>query len=720
MKRIELRRHGRVLIIDDDPDYLEAMREALSREGHEVVCCEDPRAADAVVASERPDVVLLDRHMSTLSGLEVCVALRKRVENDHLPILLVTNDTSLEAISVAVEAGVNDFVDKAAPFEILRLRVRAALRTRVLSEQAERRVDEQRFLARHAESLGASLDERALLREAARALERFDLSSLCVVLLSDREAPRIASYGVEPLSQDPAKVRELLELAQAELKVNFDPDELVFIHESFDWPRPVGRPFVARLLRGAAPRPRAWLAVELSRPWTDADVALFEGVVQQLAPPLENARLYSNLMNAHDELAETLRKLRQAQSVIAQNERLANIGMLAAGVAHEINNPLAFVISNLNVMREYGRDLGQIVRFHQQGGHRDDFTAPPTMDPDFLLADLEALIQESVEGANRMHGIVRNLRSFAHQSANANEEVEVQSAVESTLNLLNGEMVGRAIVVRQLRTVPAVRGDRGKLNQVFLNLVVNALHAIPEGREGRVVVRLFQDASDVVFEVEDNGTGIPDHALAHIFEPFYTTKENGRGTGLGLTLVDDIVHQHGGRVAVETEPGHGTKFTVRLPARSTVPMPSIVLHPGPPDEPQGVAVFIDDERFLLNAFKRAFSRVARIRVAHGGEEGIRLLQDTPEVDVVFCDLLMPRVNGIEVFEWIRTHRPALIDRFVVLTAGANEERFRTFLENSGVTVVNKPFSVHEVSELILGFTRGAVGGAARTPFPHKE
>jgi DNA-binding response OmpR family regulator len=138
MKRIELRRHGRVLIIDDDPDYLEAMREALSREGHEVVCCEDPRAADAVVASERPDVVLLDRHMSTLSGLEVCVALRKRVENDHLPILLVTNDTSLEAISVAVEAGVNDFVDKAAPFEILRLRVRAALRmVRLLQPEAE-------------------------------------------------------------------------------------------------------------------------------------------------------------------------------------------------------------------------------------------------------------------------------------------------------------------------------------------------------------------------------------------------------------------------------------------------------------------------------------------------------------------------------------------------------------------------------------------------------
>ncbi len=719
MTRPEHGRPGRVLIIDDDPEYLESTRQGLAREGYEVLCCEDPRVADRLVAAERPDVVLLDRHMPMLSGLDVCMALRARVENDLLPILLVTNDISLEAISQAVEAGVSDFVDKSAPIEILRLRVRTALQTRLLSEQTERRVDEQRFLARHAESLGASLDERALLREAARALERFDISSLCVVLLSDREAPRIASYGADPLSQDPAKVRELLELAQAELKVNFDPDELIFTHESFDWPRPVGRPIVARVLRGAAPRPRAWLCVELSRPWNDADVTLFEGVVQQLAPPLENARLYSNLINAHDELAETLRKLRQAQSVIAQNERLANIGMLAAGVAHEINNPLAFVISNLNVMREYGRDLGQIVRFHQQGGHKDDLTAPPTMDPDFLLADLEALIQESVEGANRMHGIVRNLRSFAHQSGGASEEVEVQSAVESTLNLLNGEMVGRAVVVRQLRTVPAVRGDRGKLNQVFLNLVVNALHAIPEGRDGRVIVRLFLDTSDVVFEVEDNGTGIPDHVLPHIFEPFYTTKENGRGTGLGLTLVDDIVHQHGGRVAVETEPGHGTKFTVRLPARSTVPMPSIVLHPGPPDEPHGVAVFIDDERFLLNAFKRAFSRVARIRVALGGEEGIRLLEETPDVDVIFCDLLMPRVNGIEVYDWIRTHKPALVERFVVLTAGANEDRFRAFLEDSGVRVVNKPFSVHEVSELIVGFTRGAVGGGVKSPFPQK-
>ena len=149
----------------------------------------------------------------------------------------------------------------------------------------------------------------------------------------------------------------------------------------------------------------------------------------------------------------------------------------------------------------------------------------------FLISDLESLISESIEGASRVHGIVKNLKSFAHNGAGFFEEVDVQSALESTLNLLAGELRQRALVYRDIHAVPIVRGDRGKLNQVFLNLIVNASQAIPSGREGRIWIRLFTDRTDVVFQVEDNGLGIPTQLRERIFEPFFTTKEHGTEIG---------------------------------------------------------------------------------------------------------------------------------------------------------------------------------------------
>ena len=703
-----------LLLISRDAAQATALSAALAPDGHALICAADAHAALAALQERSVDLVLVDERVAAAGSAAACAALRGGLDDACLPIIVLADAGALEATAAALDAGATSFVERGASDRAMRLHVQSARRVHAIAHAAERRLEDQRFLTRLASTFGASLDERALLKAAARSIERFGVAAMHTVLLSDRDAPRIVTFGAEPLAIDADRLRAVLERAQPELRVNFDPDEIECQFEPAAWPKPSARLLVTFALRGASPRPRAWVAIEPAGDWPSADVALFEDVMTQLAAPLENARLYANLSVAHDELADTLRKLRQAQTAIARNERLANIGMLAAGVAHEINNPLAFVISNLNVMREYARELGALVKQARQNptpADASDEHTPQTLDPDFLLSDLDALIQESVEGANRMHGIVRNLRSFAHQSGNAQEEVEVHAAVESTLNLLSGEIIGNTTIVREILAVSAVRGDRGKLNQVFLNLIVNALHAIPSDRDGRVVVRLVQDASEVVFSVQDNGTGIPDSVLPHIFEPFYTTKESGRGTGLGLTLVEDIVHQHGGTIGVETKVGVGTTMTVRLPARSTLPMPAIVVQSAPSDEPPGVAIFIDDERFLLNAFKRAFTRVADVHLAQGGEEGIALLSELPHIDVVFCDLLMPRTSGIEVHAWIKANRPELLERFVVLTAGASEERYRMFLESADLKVITKPFSVHEVSELIQGYARS--GRAAR-------
>ncbi len=708
---------GAILIVDDDEDHLALLAQQLTGQGHRIQTLSDPFKALDALARFTPDVVLLDQRMPGLSGLDICRRIRALPDHEFLPVILLTNDASLDVSAAAVAAGVNDFLDKSAPSEILRLRITAALRAKRLADLAARRFEEQSYLARVAEDLANSLAEDALLATAARAIGRFEVSALYVIVLSEQERPQLLSFGVDPVEIDRERLDTLLHLAQSALRTNLHPDEVALQHLPVDWPPSVGRPLIHRVLR-ANPRPRVWLAIEPTHPLDDDELRLFDAVTDRLAAPLENARLYAKVSAAHEEIAATLEKLRQAQASLVHTEKMASIGQLAAGVAHEINNPLAFVISNLNVLREYARDLAQIVRFYRREV-RSDGTHPSTLDPEFLISDLESLISESLEGSNRVHGIVKNLKSFAHSGTGTYEEVEVQSAVESTLNLLGGELKQRCVVYRDIQPVSSVRGDRGKLNQVFLNLIVNASEAIPTGREGRLWVRLFMESNEVVFQVEDNGTGIPPAVRAKIFEPFFTTKPVGRGTGLGLAITDEIIRQHGGRITVDTEEGRGTTFTVRLPARDTRPMPSIELH-APPDDPTAVALFIDDERFLLNAFKRAFGKSSQIRLAQGGEEGIRLLEEHPDVDVVFCDLLMPRVSGMEVYQWVCEHRPDLVDRFVILTAGANDDKYREFLQTTRLPVIHKPFSVHEVQETINRCARRPKGGTAGLPArPHQ-
>jgi len=704
---------GAILIVDDDEDHLAVLTHLLSGQGHRIHVVSDPFKALDALARFAPDVVLLDQRMPGLSGLDLCRRIRALPDHEFLPVIMLTSDASLDVGAAAVAAGVNDFLDKAAPSELLRLRITAALRAKRLADLAARRFEEQSYLARVAEDLANSLAEDALLATAARAIGRFEVSALYMVVLSEWERPQLLSFGVDPVELDRDRRDALLDLAQSALRTNLHPEDLSLLHHPVDWPPSAGQPLVHRVLR-ANPRPWIWLAIEPIHPLDDGELRLFDAVTDRLAAPLENARLYAKVSAAHKELAETLAKLRQAQATLVHTEKMASIGQLAAGVAHEINNPLAFVISNLQVLREYARDLTQLVRSCRPESRTDD-PSQTLGDTEFLLTDLESLIFESIEGSNRVHGIVKNLKSFAHAGPGTFEHVEVRSAVESTLNLLGGELKQRCVIYRDIQPVSSVRGDRGKLSQAFLNLIANASEAIPTGRAGQLWVRLFMDGNEVVFQVEDNGAGISPAVRAKIFEPFFTTKPVGRGTGLGLAITDDIIRQHGGSIAVESVEGRGTTFTVRLPTRDTRPMPSIELHPAP-DDSTAVVLFIDDEQFLLNALGRAFGKSWQIRCALGGEAGIRLLEEHPDIDVVFCDLFMPRVSGIDVYHWICEHRPELVDRFVVLTAGANDDEFRDFLETTQLSVIHKPFSMHEVQDTITRYmarpTAGTSGGPA--------
>lgn len=276
------------------------------------------------------------------------------------------------------------------------------------------------------------------------------------------------------------------------------------------------------------------------------------------------------------QLQDALAELRSAQQQILQSEKLAAIGQLAAGVAHEINNPVGYIQSNLSTMRDYAERLDRLLsladRLH---GHlpagdplRDEWAhAVQDEDLSYLRTDLVELVEESLEGVARVRRIVLDLRDFSRVDAPEWAPADLHQGLESTLNVVANELKYKCTVVREYGDLPSVECLGSQINQVFLNLLVNAAHAMEEPGEIRIRTGATDDGESVWIEVEDDGVGIPPEVQTRIFEPFFTTKPPGFGTGLGLPLAYRIIQRHGGHLSVESTPGEGTCFRIELPAR---------------------------------------------------------------------------------------------------------------------------------------------------------
>ena len=261
------------------------------------------------------------------------------------------------------------------------------------------------------------------------------------------------------------------------------------------------------------------------------------------------------------ELASKVHELQETQSQLLQSEKMAAIGQLAAGVAHEINNPIGFVNSNLGTLKNYTGQLLDLAERSRKGKASEaDFVAA---DFDYLKTDIDDLLRESRDGLERVKKIVADLKDFSHVDESEWQEADLNAGIESTLNVVWNELKYKAEVVREFGDLPKVPCVAAQINQVVMNLLVNAAHAIEQ--RGTITVRTGCDATQVWIEVSDTGRGIAPAAMPRIFEPFYTTKPVGKGTGLGLSLSYDIVKKHGGRIDFSSEVGVGTTFRVSLP-----------------------------------------------------------------------------------------------------------------------------------------------------------
>ncbi|MCE5271662.1 HAMP domain-containing protein [bacterium] len=295
---------------------------------------------------------------------------------------------------------------------------------------------------------------------------------------------------------------------------------------------------------------------------------------------LHSENLEKKVAERTEEILLAYDKLKQAQSQVLQSEKMASIGQLAAGVAHEINNPVGFVKSNLGTLAEYMEILkkalehyGSLAERIKQGLACDSEAVREVLeqiealdreeDLNYILSDLDALIRESSEGVQRVKEIVQNLKSFARVDESESKEADLNEGIEATLKVVWNELKYKTTVIKNLHPLPIIRCNPGQLNQVFMNLLVNAAQAIPERGE----IRIDTEATDseIVIRISDTGTGIPEENISKLFDPFFTTKEVGKGTGLGLSISYGIIQKHNGTIEVDSRLGEGTTFTIRLP-----------------------------------------------------------------------------------------------------------------------------------------------------------
>lgn len=270
-------------------------------------------------------------------------------------------------------------------------------------------------------------------------------------------------------------------------------------------------------------------------------------------------------------------KLEEAHNQLLQSEKMASIGQLAAGVAHEINNPIGFVGSNMGTLGEYFSDLLEVLAGYEsveealpEASRRRVDEIKQRLDLDYLREDAMIMLNESTEGIRRVTQIVQDLKDFSHVDEAQWLWSDLHKGLDSTLNIVHNEIKYVASVVKEYGHIPEVECLASQINQVFMNLLVNAAHAMQE-RKGHITIRTGMQDNDLVFiEISDQGCGIPEDNLRRIFDPFFTTKPVGKGTGLGLSLSYSIVKKHGGQIEVSSKVDVGTTFKITLPSKRVV------------------------------------------------------------------------------------------------------------------------------------------------------
>jgi len=364
------------------------------------------------------------------------------------------------------------------------------------------------------------------------------------------------------------------------------------------------------------------------------------------------------------------------------SDRMVSVGTLAGGVAHEINNPLAAIATNLEMLAETQRD---------------------------------PRISEARHAVDRIRTIVRGLMAFGRTAEDLRSPLELDRLIELAIGMTHHEIRHRARLVRNFGSPPLVNANESRLGHVFMNLLINAAESIPDGMADRNEIRITtrtDPAGWAVIEIRDSGRGISPEARSRIFDPFYTTKPVGEGTGLGLSICHGIVRSLGGDIMVCSEPGKGSTFRVALP-----PATAPTLHPAPAAAParsedrRGQVLIVDDDVLFAGSLRRYLAREHEVCVVNSGREALAKFRAGAQYDVILCDLMMPEVTGHELHDALQQLAPDQAERIIFVTGGAFSRASRQFLERNTNRCFEKPCDLQELRAAV----RARVSAASSDP-----
>lgn len=374
--------------------------------------------------------------------------------------------------------------------------------------------------------------------------------------------------------------------------------------------------------------------------------------------------------------AELRSERRSMQQQLLLADRLTSVGMLAAGIAHEINNPLAYVLGNLEFAL----------------GH---FAPPHTMD-ESEHTDIVQALTHAREGAERIRRTTRDLKVFCRNSAEDEGQtpINVREVMESSISMAWNEMRHRARLVRHFERAPRTLGDQNRLGQVFLNLLVNAAQSLPDDKtdSNEITVAIHGELGKVLIEVQDTGCGMTPEQQKRIFEPFFTTKPRGVGSGIGLSICRSIVNDMGGTIDVESRIGYGTTFRVELPAHeATSALTTMPPQLAPVSVPHSRILVIDDEPALCGVVRRLLRKEHEVVTFFDAREALKVLREDSSFDVILCDIMMPHLSGIDFFNALRKVDEELAARTVFMTGGVFNAPSQQFLATVTNPLLEKPF-----------------------------
>jgi PAS domain S-box-containing protein len=625
----------RILLVEDDEDDFVLTRDALRSisQGRMVLeWVDNGEQALAELKTGRHDVCLLDYRLDASTGLELLA--RMRQQGWLGPVILLTgmNDEALD--EEALKAGAADFLDKSQLTPTLLARsIRYALQhARTLDALRRSQASFRALIERLPDGIGVTQGERLVYANPAL----------------------VSLIGLSSAS-------ELVGGSRAEL-------EALFIHAES---------------RALLPRDDQ-VGTETKAPPPPMEIRMVRKNGAPVFVELAHAPSVFDGQPCIVWLVRDLTERRQMEARLVRADRMASLGTLAAGIAHEINNPLAFTVANL--------------------GHLETDMLPRLSLPASEQDEVRKLVSDAQLGATRVRDIVRQLKMFSRADEQTRPEpVEVNRVLESAISMASNEIKHRARLVRDFTDQLVAEAHEGRLGQVMVNLLVNAAQAIPEGsvecNEIRVLTRTH--AEGLAIEVRDTGSGIPAENLERLFEPFFTTKPVGVGTGLGLPICQDIVTSFGGRMEVESEVGKGSTFRVILRAANVVrpsepPKEAVV----PVASRRGRILVVDDEPMIGMAIRRTLQREHEVIALTSAREAQARLISGERFDLILCDLMMPEMSGMDLHQAVASHSPGLAGRMVFLTGGAFTANARAFLSQVPNHRVEKPFSTQELRGLV--------------------